>query len=102
MASLVNNNNETTNTDNFITWYNSQKKGQDEEGSIISAQIIAQYLETMNFPNNDSGLIIITECLKKIIYGVLGKRVRVGYWGIGGEGGGFRPTPRRKFPNPPR
>ena len=66
MASLINNNNETTNTDNFITWYNSQKKGQDEEGSIISAQIIAQYLETMNFPNNDSGLIIITECLKKI------------------------------------
>ena len=66
MASLVNNTNETTNTDNFITWYNSQKKGQDEEGSIISAQIIAQYLETMNFPNNDSGLIIITECLKNI------------------------------------
>ena len=32
----------------------------------ISAEVIARYLETLQFPNNESGLNMIQNCLKKI------------------------------------
>ena len=65
MASLVTNNNNSEKDNNFMIWYSSQEKTKNSS-STISAESIAQYLETMDFPNNDSGLAIIQNCLKKI------------------------------------
>ena len=34
--------------------------------NTISAEVIARYLETLQFPNNESCLNIIQKCLKRI------------------------------------
>ena len=66
MASIATNNAGATEGSGFAQWYNSQKNTPGDSSTIIPAVVIAEYLETMNFPKNESGIAIVNECLRQI------------------------------------
>ena len=65
MASIATNKAGATGSGGFAQWYNSQKN-TSSDSPTIPAEVIALYLETVNFPKNESGIAIINDCLRQI------------------------------------